>query len=177
MTAPDDITPQMLRLERLLDAPLEKVWQYLVDPNLRARWFMGGPTELRPGGAIGMTMNHDALSDDAIPTPERYRPYIGKSWNERIVRIEPPHVLVFTWEDGKAGEVTFELSAVAQQTRLVLTHRGLRGPEDALNFGGGWMAHLEALQGRMTNRGVPNFWALHDQAEMTVRAALEVRST
>jgi len=77
----DQATSAMLRFERLLDAPVDKVWQYLVDPDLRARWFMAGPTDARVGGSIGLTMDHDRLSDRDVPTPERYRPYIGHSWS------------------------------------------------------------------------------------------------
>src|SRR6478672_11686837 len=36
-TAPDTI-----RLERLLDAPVEQVWRYLTEAGLRRQWFMGG---------------------------------------------------------------------------------------------------------------------------------------
>ena len=172
MSAPDKITPDSLRFERLLDAPVDKVWGYLVDPSLRARWFMGGPTDLQAGGVIGMTVNHDRLSDNAVPTPERYRPYIGHSWEERITRVEPPHLLAFTWENGAAGEVMFELSDEAGRTRLVLTHTGLRGRDDALDFGGGWHSHLAALERRIRDEGVPDFWALHADAEVAVQNAL-----
>lgn len=173
MTA-DRITPDTLRFERLLDAPVEKVWQYLVDPELRARWFMGGPADLAVGGRYGLTMDHDRLSDGEVETPERYKPYVGHSWNERITRVEPPHVLAFTWEDGAAGEVTFELREEAGRTRLVLTHSGLRGRDDAINFGGGWHSHLAVLERRLRDEPVPDFWALHARAEAAMRTALSV---
>lgn len=173
MTAADMITLGTLRFERLLDAPLDKVWRYLVDADLRARWFMGGPTELVAGGCFGLTMDHDRLSDKSVPTPEQYRPYIGKCWEERITRIEPPRLLAFTWDGGKAGEVTFELSEAAGRTRLVLTHTGLRGREDAISFGGGWHSHLAVLERRLRGDGVPDFWALHDKAEAAARIALD----
>ena len=67
----DVITAETLRFERELAAPVETVWQYLVDPEQRARWFMGGPTDLREGGAIGMTMRHGNLAD--APDPHRVR--------------------------------------------------------------------------------------------------------
>jgi len=172
MIAADSITPEELRFERLLDAPIEKVWQYLVDPDLRARWFMGGPTELKLGGAFGLTMDHDQLSDGDVPTPERYRPYVGRSWKERITRLQPPNLLALTWENGEAGEVTFELTEEAGRTRLVLTHTGLRGGGDALDFGGGWLSHLAVLDLRIRNEPVPNFWALHSEAEAAMRRSL-----
>ncbi|MCF8707477.1 SRPBCC family protein [Rhizorhapis sp. SPR117] len=172
MTKLDKITPESLRFERVLDAPVEKVWRFLIEPDLRARWFMGGPTDPREGGKIGLTMNHDRLSDDDVPVPERFRSHVGASWEERIVRIKAPHLHSFTWDEGKAGEITFELSDENGKTRLVLTHSGLRGREDAQNFGSGWHSHLAALERRIRGDGVPNFWALHKEAETAIQDAL-----
>lgn len=168
----EKITSETLRFERVLDAPVEKVWRYLVDPELRARWFMAGPSELKVGGSFGLTMAHGNLSDEDVATPEKYRPYLGKSWEERITRYEPPHLLAITWEDGKAGEVTFALSAQGDKTLLVLTHTGLRGRDDAVSFGGGWHSHLAVLERRIKGEAVPDFWALHAQAEQTIGKAL-----
>lgn len=168
----EKITSETLRFERVLDAPVEKVWRYLVDPELRARWFMAGPSELKVGGSFGLTMAHGNLSDEDVATPEKYRPYLGKSWEERITRYEPPHLLAITWENGKAGEVTFALSAQGDKTLLVLTHTGLRGRDDAVSFGGGWHSHLAVLERRIKGEAVPDFWALHAQAEQTIGKAL-----
>ena len=54
----------------------------------------------------------------------------------------------------------------------MLTHTGLRGPDDANNFGGGWAAHLAVLDARLAGRPVPNFWTLHAAAEAKAKAAL-----
>lgn len=169
----DTITAEVLRFERDLAAPVETVWQYLVDPELRARWFMGGPTELYEGGEIGLAMRHDNLADEPDPMPERYAPYAGKAWSEKITRLEPPQLIAFTWEGGEAGEVTIELERIGDaRTRLMLTHAGLRGPDDARDFGGGWGSHLAVLERRLVGQHIASFWALHAQAEAAVAKAL-----
>lgn len=173
MSTTDHITTHTLRFERLLDAPREKVWQYLADPALRARWFMAGEDDLREGGHLGLTFDHARLSDRPVPTPEAYQSYGGASWSERILRCEPSRLLAFTWDGGPGGEVTIELHDADQgRTRLVLTHAGLRGRDDALDFGGGWHSHLAVLERRLRGEPVENFWALHAEAERLVAQAL-----
>ena len=173
MTDTDVITAHELRFERLLDAPPEAVWRYLADDELRARWFMGGPSDLRAGGSITFTFDHDRLSDGDVPTPERFAKNVGHAWSETIERIEPPRFLAFSWSGGDAGTVTIELAPLADgRTQLTLTHEGLRGADDARGFGGGWVAHLDVLQRRIAGAAVPDFWALHAAAEARAAAAI-----
>ena len=171
----DHISTSQLVLERHLDAPIERVWQFIVDPDLRARWFMAAPDDLRPEGTIGFTMDHDRLSDQSVPTPLQYRAFVGQSWTERILAFEPPRRILFTWENGEAGEVEIRLFADDEGTRLVLTHSRLRGREDVLNFGGGWHSHLAALTLRISGEGVPNFWALVSDGQRAMMSALDSR--
>lgn len=168
----DLITAHELCFERLLDAPVAEVWQWIVDPELRARWFMGGPTDLRPGGKLGLTMNHDDLSDDDVPTPEKYRKVMGHSWSETISRVEPERLLAFGWDDGENGEVTITLEPDGERTRLTLHHRGIKERSGALNFAGGWASHLAVLERRIRGERVPSFWALHAEAEAAAARAL-----
>src|SRR5688572_29818333 len=41
------IAPDTVRMERLFPGPVERVWEFLVDPDKRALWLAGGPMELR----------------------------------------------------------------------------------------------------------------------------------
>lgn len=168
----DSFTDRELRFERLLDADIDTVWRYVVDPELRARWFMGGPTDLRVGGKLGLTMAHNNLSDDDVPMPEKYAKFDGHSWSEKITRLEPPHLIAFEWDEGKNGDVTIELAVEGNRTRLVLTHRNIPERSGAINFGGGWSSHLAVLEKRLRGERVPNFWALHAEAEAKVKDAL-----
>lgn len=169
----DVITAQELRFERVLEAPVETVWQYLVDPGMRARWFMGGEIEPRVGGKIHMVFDHDTLSDGDAPMPERYAKNKGKTWFETITVWDPPHRLAYSWDNGDAGTVTFTLDPVGEgSTRLVLHHTGLRGPQDAKNFGGGWGSHIAVLEARIKGEHVESFWAIHAAKEAEAAAAL-----
>ena len=167
-TTRDKITAQELRFERVLDAPVETVWRYLVESELREKWFMGGGIDARVGGDLEFVFDHSKLSDEPVPTPEKYAPHVGSRWSEKITRIEPPHLIAFTWSEGKAGEVTIELSEAGDKTRLILTHSGLRGPDDAKNYGAGWTSHLAVLEARIAGKPVPDFWALHRDNEEAV---------
>lgn len=166
--AQDLITESELRFERLLAAPPESVWRYIVEPELRAKWFMGGQTDAKVGGEMEMIFDHDRLSDGPSPMPEKYRENIGSRWTETITRIDPPRLIAFSWSQGKAGEVTIELFEAGAGTRLLLTHRGIRGPADARNFGSGWRSHLAVLQARIAGQPVPDFWAIHRDNEADV---------
>ncbi|HET9812496.1 MAG TPA: SRPBCC family protein [Sphingomicrobium sp.] len=166
-TAPDTI-----RMERMLDAPADTVWRYLVDGELRAQWFAGG-SDARPDGDLDLLFDHDRLSADDVPCPEEYAKHKGHASHEKVVRFEPKRVLAFTFGEGKNGVATFELFPQGDdRTRLVLTHSGITSPTGDLDFGSGWSSHLAVLQAKLAGGSVRNFWALHEQSRAAVREAL-----
>ena len=172
MIAIEPVAPDTIRIERLLDAPVETVWRYLVEADLRASWFAGGAVEQREGGKVELVFDHDNLSEDDVPYPEKYRAGKGARAAERVTAIDPPHLIAFTWDEGREGEARFELFAEGEKTRLVLIHKGISGPAGMANFGGGWHAHLAVLQARLLGSGVRDFWELHAGSEAAVRAIL-----
>jgi uncharacterized protein YndB with AHSA1/START domain len=166
------VAPDMIRLERVLDAPPETVWRYLTRADLRRQWFMGG-TDAQPGGEFDLVIDHDNLSDEPnVPYPEGYAKFKGTIWAERVLRFDPPRLLETTFQSGKNGTVTYELIAEGEKTRLVLTHSGIVSGTGAQDFGTGWNSHLLVLQERLAGRGVGNFWALHAQSKEAVAKAL-----
>ena len=49
-TKPDDygelIEPTTLRIQRLLPGPIERIWAYLTDSDLRSKWLAAGAMEM-----------------------------------------------------------------------------------------------------------------------------------
>ncbi|HAQ36252.1 MAG TPA: ATPase, partial [Alphaproteobacteria bacterium] len=61
--------PGTLRFERLLPGPIETVWAYLVEPDLRAQWLAGGEMDLKPGGKGALIFrNGDLSGPDDLPS-------------------------------------------------------------------------------------------------------------
>lgn len=172
MTSPVQRTaPDAIRLERLLDAPVETVWAYLTKAELREQWFMGG-TDARADGEFELLVDHDKLSTDDVPPPENYACFKGTVFHERVIRFDPPRLLETTFQGGKNGIVTYELFREGDATRLVLTHSGIVSPVGAQDFGSGWTSHLAVLEERLAGRGVRDFWALHARSREAVAKAL-----
>ena len=165
------IAPDAIRLERMLDAPAETVWRYLVEGELRSQWFAGG-SDARDGGDFDLVFDHDNLSSDDVPYPPDYAKYKGAVNHEKVVKFEPQRVLAFTFGEGRNGTATFELFPDGERTRLVLTHSGIQSPTGAQDFGSGWNSHLTVLQEKLAGRGVRDFWALHDKSKTAVTKAL-----
>jgi uncharacterized protein YndB with AHSA1/START domain len=165
------LAPDTIRLERVLDATPETVWRYLTEAELRQQWFMGG-TDARPDSEFDLLNDHDNLSDDDVPYPPDYAPYKGKRWHEKVIRFDPPRLLETTFQGGKNGTVTFELSSEGNGTRLIVTHSGIISPTGFQDFGAGWNSHMTVLQERLAGRSVRDFWDLHARSREAVAIAL-----
>jgi len=167
------IAPDTIRLERTLDAPVETVWRYLTEANLRRDWFMGG-TDATSGGEFDLKVDHDNLSEDKnVEYPEGYAEFKGTVWTEKVIRFDPPNLLETTFQSGKNGTVTYELTPLGEKSRLVITHSGIVSGTGAQDFGSGWNSHLTVLEQRLAGRGVRDFWALHAQSREAVAKVLE----
>jgi uncharacterized protein YndB with AHSA1/START domain len=165
------IASDTIRLQRTLDAPIEKVWRYLTEAELRQQWFMGG-TDATGVGEFDLLVDHDRLSDSVAPYPESYAEFKGAVWTEQVIRFEPPRLLETTFQGGKNGNVTYELMPDGNRTCLVLTHSGIVSPVGAQDFGSGWNSHLTVLQEKLAGRSVRNFWELHARSREEVAKAL-----
>jgi uncharacterized protein YndB with AHSA1/START domain len=166
----------VLRMERILPAPIERVWSYFVEPEKRAAWLAGGTMAHEPGGRIELQFDHIRLSGERAP--ERFG-----ACNDRIlavshvVRIEPPRLLVMSWDDGgpAESEVSFELTPEnAHATRLVLTHRRLPNRKQLVSHSAGWHAHLDTLDTVLQGRKMERYWTHFLELEATYEKRLPV---
>lgn len=149
-----------VRFERLLPAPVERVWDYLTDPELRRRWFAGGDMELRPGGALTLVFRNSELGPEGEEVPDKYRQYEGMESPGEIVRVEPPRLLVFLWHEEGASptEVSWELERRGEQTLFILTHGRLPSRAMTVDVSGGWHLHLDVLDDVLAGRPRRPFW-------------------
>lgn len=153
--------PAEVRLVRTLPGPIERIWEYLTDPEKRSRWFAGGPMELRKGGKMALKFRHKDLAPDE-PLPEQFQKDESCcDFTGLVTRCEPPRVLAYTF--GKAGEseVTFELTPQGKAVLLVLTHRSRGGDvADMADFAAGWHTHVSHLVALLEGGARPPFWSL-----------------
>lgn len=149
-----------LRIVRLLPGPIERVWAFLTDPEKRARWFCGGVTAPTPGGKIEFAMHHAKISPGETP-PAKYAHVHepGVTFEGRVLRYDPPHVLSYTFGDSDSV-VLFELQRQGDEVLLVLTHRSTGADiKEQGNYASGWHTHLAILVPLLENRPPPPFWA------------------
>lgn len=158
----------LVRLERLLPGPIERVWSFLTESSLRQTWLAGGQMDLVSGGSVSMIWYNDTLSDE--PTPERFAKHEGSTMTGTVLVCEAPHLLVYTWPMGDAvTEVRFELEARGDDVMLVLTHSKLATDERRRNVAAGWTAHVEVFQQRLAGTQPIVFWAHLARAEEEMR--------
>lgn len=158
-------SPTELRIVRTLPGPIERVWDYITDPEKRARWFAGGELEQKAGGKFVFAMVHKNIAPDETP-PAKYAQVQdpGVTFEGRVRRCEPPRLLVFTF-GSEDSEVTFELTPQGKQVLFVLTHRTRGDEENAelTNYASGWHTHLAHFVALLEGKPRPPFWTVHAQ--------------
>jgi uncharacterized protein YndB with AHSA1/START domain len=169
LTAADTV-----RIERTLPGPIERVWRYLTEPQLRAQWFAGGEMEPRAGGRMALVFKNSELTEHDDPAPEKYAKQAGTVQSSgTITDYDPPHLLAFLWGEGEdASHVRFALSERGDQVLLVVTHSRLSSQGMILSVSGGWHTHLDILGDRLAGRTPEGFWRKHTRLEADYAARL-----
>jgi uncharacterized protein YndB with AHSA1/START domain len=126
-----------IRIERVLQATIDRVYDAWTKQELLTRWYCPNPeldlkvdADIRVGGSYVVTMGPHVVRGD-------------------YTELEPPRLVTFTWKwdhaDGGASQVRVELSEVDGGTRMLLSHTGLENAEDVKNHLQGWEGDLVRL--------------------------------
>lgn len=158
-----------MHLDRLLPGPIDRVWAFLVDDDLRARWLAGGPIEPRVGGAVRLRFHNNGLTGRPDDLPPAKYGNAGGPFELRgtVTAFEPPRLLAYSWNEGSEApsHVRFELVPAGSQVRLRITHSLVGAPDARLSFAAGWQAHTEILAARLAGTEPGPFWARHTALE------------
>lgn len=160
--------PGTLEIQRILPAPVERVWAFLTESDKRGRWLAAGDMDLRAGADVHLHFDHTELSPHEEQIPERYKSMeSGHDSIGRIIECVPPRRLSFTWDesDAEPSQVSFDLSARGDDVLLVVTHRRLADRAAMLSVAGGWHMHLDILADNLNGEVPRPFWATHAKME------------
>lgn len=116
-----DVADQIER-EVLIDAPVERVWELITEPEHVGTWFSdaGADIDLRPGGELTMRWeDHGTV-------------------NARVEQVEPRRVFSYRWAarqdlgrveltDGNSTLVEFTLAPEGDATRVRVVESGFAG--------------------------------------------------
>ena len=161
------IDAHTIRFERDLPGPIERVWSYLTESDLRATWLAPGDVPSVVGTEYGGAWE----GEDGEPMAFRFR----------TRTFDPPNVLEIDWVEVTDGSgtirdslVRFELTAHGDRVRLVLTQHAL--PTAAFpSVGSGWHAGLDVLAAQLAGAGGPSlderYEALKPEYEKLAREA------
>ncbi len=146
--------PATLTIHRLLPGPIERVWSYLTESDLRRRWLAAGLMDVTVGASVELVWRNDDLTESSGQRPEgsldEHRMQV------QVTEADPPRRLSITW--GAHGAVTFELQPQGDEVLLTLTHRRVPDRAVLLNVAAGWHMHLDILDALVRGGRPEPFW-------------------
>jgi uncharacterized protein YndB with AHSA1/START domain len=146
--------PATLTIQRLLPGPIERVWAYLTESDLRSQWLAAGEMEMKVGAPVELVWHNDELTNPPGQRPPGFPD--EHRMQCRITELDPPRKLAITW--GSTGGVSFELEPKGNEVLLTVIHRRVTDRATLLNVSGGWHMHLDILVARMTGKEPAPFW-------------------
>ena len=147
--------PATLTMKRLLPGPIDRVWAYLTESDLRRQWLASGEMKMERGARFELVWRNSELTDPPGARPDGF----GEEHrlDSEITEIDPPRRLGFTW--GDTGGVTLELEEEGDAVLLTVTHRRIVERSSQLNISAGWHAHLDMLATRLAGEAPAEpFW-------------------
>lgn len=157
-TSPEDYgtlsEPATLTIKRLLPGPIERVWSYLTDSDLRRQWLAAGQMDMKVGTPIELVWRNDELTKPPGQRPSGFPD--EQRMVCQILEFDPLRKLTITWSG--TGDVTFELEAQGKDVLLTVIHRRISDRTTRLMYVAGWHIHLDILAARATGTTPEPFW-------------------
>lgn len=135
-----DRSPE-IRLSLLIDAPPERVFRGLMDPDMLNKWVASAAVvEPRVGGrySYGWSYEHGGIRVDGGPS--------------RILELVENEKLVIDWPDWRGDtsvpkqQITWLLESIGKQTRVTMIHSGFVRAVDFSDYPFGWGSFAERLK-------------------------------
>ena len=83
--------PATLKIQRLLPGPIERVWAYLTESELRRQWLAAGEMEMKVGAPFELVWRNDELTDPPGQRPPGFSD--EHRMQSRITELDPPRKL------------------------------------------------------------------------------------
>ncbi len=131
----------MVRFERLFPGPIERLWEFLVNPEHLPGWYGAASIEPHLGGSVAFMDGH----------------VTGV-----VTELKPPRRFTYTWNVFGPGDsespypqsyVAFELQAQGDEVLLILTHMPVLERFEKQNAMG-WHTFLDMLSDAMSGETV-----------------------
>lgn len=116
-----------VKFERILPFSIDTVWDAITNPDKLALWFTDIEMDFVPGGKMVIHFRDESKTES-----------VGK-----IVRIDPPKVFEYTWDDELAVWELFPEGV--NHCKLVLTYSKL-ADKYAITVPAGWHVLLDQLE-------------------------------
>ena len=125
-----------VRFERILDHPIQKVWEAITRPEQLAEWLGETNIELKEGGEVKVTTK-------------------GGVMGGKITQCEEGSLLEYTWWKGSI--VRYELLMEGEgRCRLIFTH-SLLSASQTMGAATGWHYHMDALTIVLDGKKIPQW--------------------
>ncbi len=130
-----------------IKAPVEKVWQALIDPVIVKQYFFG--VDMKTTWEVGSNITYTGVWE-------------GKPFEEKgkVIEVTPHGRLVSTYWSPSSGlpdleenyqKITYELHPEGDETRLSITQENISSAENATHSEGNWNQVLEGLKKLLEN--------------------------
>ena|SRR5579859_904623 len=143
-----------LKIQRVLPGPIERVWAFLTESELRRKWLAAGRMEMTVGAPFEFVWRNDELTNPPGQRPPGFSD--EHRMQSRITELNPPRKIAFTWAD--SGDVSFELEPKGDEVLLTVIHRRLPNRATLLGVSAGWHTHLDILVARVSGKEPEPFW-------------------